>query len=78
MTDLRVCARKIVGGRNCGRCEKCVRIILNFRVAGLPIPPAFARDVTDDEIAELCSGTLWASKGLWSQPKRPGEVGRAG
>lgn len=50
MQHLRVCAANPDSHANCGRCEKCIRTILAFRMAGCPLPPAFARDVTDREI----------------------------
>jgi hypothetical protein len=50
---LRVCWQGDQHDRNCGTCEKCIRTILNFRVAGGPLPECFAQDVTDDQIAGL-------------------------
>ncbi|WP_051378875.1 hypothetical protein [Derxia gummosa] len=38
---LRVCWQEASMGRNCGKCEKCVRSMLNFRVSNLPIPDCF-------------------------------------
>ncbi|WP_085317686.1 hypothetical protein [Derxia lacustris] len=38
---LRVCWQEASNGRNCGKCEKCVRSMLNFRVSNLPIPDCF-------------------------------------
>ena len=35
---------------NCCRCEKCIRTILSFRAAGVPLPSALSRDVTNHEI----------------------------
>ncbi|MCG8365248.1 MAG: hypothetical protein MJA27_18200 [Pseudanabaenales cyanobacterium] len=40
-------------GRNCGRCEKCIRTILNFRVAGIDLPECFEQDVSDTQILGL-------------------------
>lgn len=48
--NLRVCWEGPVSGKNCGRCEKCIRTILNFRAADAPFPAAFAQDVTDAQI----------------------------
>jgi hypothetical protein len=50
---LRVCWEGKQADRNCGRCEKCIRTILNFRVMGLGLPECFERDVGDDEILRL-------------------------
>ncbi len=49
----RVCFENPASHENCCRCEKCVRTILNFRLAGAPLPAAFATDVTDDEIRRM-------------------------
>jgi len=38
---------------NCGRCEKCVRTILNLRVVGVPLPESFEQDVSDAHISSL-------------------------
>jgi len=38
---LRVCWQESSNGRNCGKCEKCIRSMLNFRVSNLPIPDCF-------------------------------------
>jgi hypothetical protein len=43
--NLRVCWSGMQHDRNCGRCEKCVRTILNFRAAGRPVPTCFPNDV---------------------------------
>jgi hypothetical protein len=53
LQNLRVCWQGEQKDRNCGRCEKCVRNILNFRLAGLGLPTCFAQDVTDDQIRRL-------------------------
>lgn len=39
--------------RNCCRCEKCIRTILAFRVAGRPRPSAFPVDPGDDDIRKV-------------------------
>lgn len=49
-TNLRVCWEGSQPDKNCGRCEKCIRTILNFRVLGLGLPPCFEQDVTDEQI----------------------------
>jgi hypothetical protein len=51
LTDLRVCYHSAGGWEhNCGRCGKCVRTILAFRAVGVPLPPCFPVDVTDEDI----------------------------
>ncbi len=56
MRWLRVCWQGPELDRNCGRCEKCIRTILNFRAAGARLPSAFDHDVTDAQIARLRLG----------------------
>jgi hypothetical protein len=64
---LRVCWEGARKDRNCGRCEKCIRNILNFRVIGIDNPPCFDRQVSDAEIAALKvrGGALSALKNLY-------------
>lgn len=64
---LRVCWEGAEKDRNCGRCEKCIRNILNFRVIGIDNPPCFERQVSDAEIATLKvrGGALSALKNLY-------------
>ncbi len=50
---LRVCWQGDQKDKNCGRCEKCIRTILNFRVMGLSLPACFEQDVRDDQIFNL-------------------------
>lgn len=50
---LRVCWQGEKKDSNCGKCEKCIRTILNFRVMGLGLPSCFEEDVTDKEILNL-------------------------
>jgi hypothetical protein len=50
MRHLRVCGSNPDSHTNCGRCEKCIRTILAFRAAGLPLPPSLPRDISDREI----------------------------
>lgn len=52
LQGLRVCWEGEQKDRNCGKCEKCIRTILNFRVLGL-LPRCFARDASDADIANL-------------------------
>lgn len=50
--SLRVCWEGVMTGRNCGRCEKCIRTKLNFMAAGKP-PVCFDRPPTLSEIVGL-------------------------
>ena len=43
MQHLRVCYQNPGSHTNCCRCQKCVRTILSFRVAGCPLPPVGKR-----------------------------------
>lgn len=52
-TNLRVCWQGSQPDKNCGRCEKCIRTILNFRVIGLGLPPCFEQDVSDRQILAI-------------------------
>ncbi|PWJ18118.1 hypothetical protein [Jannaschia seohaensis] len=51
VNNVRVCWEGPKTGRNCGKCEKCIRTILNFRACGLSLPSAFPCDVTDEQIS---------------------------
>lgn len=51
--NLRVCWEGEDLGRNCGRCEKCIRTILCFWVIGKPTPPCFDRSPDVDEISGI-------------------------
>jgi len=53
MQHLRVCFGAKGNLENCCVCEKCLRSILSFRIVGVPKPPAFAHDVTDDQIRRV-------------------------
>ncbi|NEP05692.1 MAG: hypothetical protein F6K25_24930 [Okeania sp. SIO2G4] len=53
LVNLRVCWQGEQKDRNCGRCEKCIRNILNFRALGYELPPCFPKDVTNKQIANL-------------------------
>jgi hypothetical protein len=53
LQNLRVCYENPGNHANCCRCEKCVRSILAFRLAGVPLPPAFERDVTNRQIRRV-------------------------
>jgi len=50
---LRVCWQGEQLDRNCGRCEKCVRTMLNFHAMGLPIPAAFPDGLSAARVARL-------------------------
>jgi len=50
---LRVCWEGPEKDRNCCRCEKCIRTIMNFRLIGLPLPECFEEDVTESQIAGI-------------------------
>ncbi|AFY67749.1 hypothetical protein [Geitlerinema sp. PCC 7407] len=52
LANLRVCWQGALADRNCGRCEKCIRTILNFRILGVGLPPCFEADISDRAIAE--------------------------
>jgi len=50
---LRVCWHISNLDRNCCKCEKCIRTILNFRVLGLGLPECFEHDVTNKMILRI-------------------------
>lgn len=60
LQNLRVCWQGPDKDRNCGRCEKCIRTILNFRILGVGLPECFEQDITDDQIrnVRVTSGPL--------------------
>ena len=45
VNNLRVCWIGAQRDRNCGRCEKCVRTMLNFRATGRPVPRCFPQGI---------------------------------
>lgn len=51
--NLRVCWQGKEPDKNCGKCEKCIRTILIFRIFGAGLPPCFEQDVSDQQILEL-------------------------
>ncbi len=51
--NLRVCWEGPRKDRNCCRCEKCIRTILDFRVASGTLPPCFETDATLDQVRAL-------------------------
>jgi hypothetical protein len=54
---LRVCWEGEEKDRNCCRCRKCIRTILEFRAVGTDLPDCFARDVSDLQIASMSGGS---------------------
>lgn len=50
---LRVCTSSADFYRNCGKCEKCLRTILNFRAVGAQLPPCFEQDVSNMQIIKI-------------------------
>ncbi|MEL6158431.1 MAG: hypothetical protein AAFQ40_01980 [Cyanobacteria bacterium J06623_5] len=53
LNHLRVCWQGENLAKNCGKCEKCIRTILNFKVNGIDCPPAFEQDVSEAKIQAL-------------------------
>jgi hypothetical protein len=53
LEHLRVCWEGPKTGGNCGRCEKCIRTILDFRVVDGGCPPCFPSDIDDSQIATI-------------------------
>jgi hypothetical protein len=53
LQGLRVCWEGEQLDRNCGRCEKCIRTILGFRVMGIGLPSCFEQDVTERQILDI-------------------------
>ena len=55
LQNLRVCIRREADQRdkNCCRCEKCIRTILELRALGIQIPPSFEQDVTNQQILRM-------------------------
>lgn len=51
--SLFVCWEPTPDGRNCCRCKKCIRTILNYRAMGLGLPKTFERDIDDTQIATM-------------------------
>lgn len=62
---LRVCWTGDVYDGNCGRCEKCLRTVLNFRVHGLPGPASLPGTVTAAQV-EAIDFDAGARRGEWS------------
>jgi len=53
LDSLMVCWEGSQADRNCGRCEKCIRTILGFRVMGIALPACFEQDVTNEQILSI-------------------------
>ncbi|MZE78363.1 hypothetical protein [Streptomyces xinghaiensis] len=51
--NLRVCWQGEQKDRNCCRCEKCIRTILNFKVSGAAVPASFPLEVGPGHIRSL-------------------------
>jgi hypothetical protein len=62
---LRVCWTGEFYDGNCGRCEKCLRTVLNFRVHGLPAPASLPNTVTAAQV-EAMDLDAGARRGEWS------------
>lgn len=53
MANMRICWEGDLPGANCCRCEKCIRAILSFHVLGMPLPPCFAHDITEQQVMSV-------------------------
>ncbi|MEM8544776.1 MAG: hypothetical protein AAGF66_12395 [Cyanobacteria bacterium P01_H01_bin.119] len=53
LENIRVCWQGAQKDRNCCQCEKCIRNILTFRLAGAGLPPCFETDASDRQIQAL-------------------------
>lgn len=53
LDELRVCWEGAVKSKNCGRCEKCIRTMLNFWAMGLDISSAFPSELTPELVRTL-------------------------
>ncbi len=51
--NLRVCASRTSKLRNCGRCEKCVRTMINLRLLGAPEVPIFPHPLTPQIVRDI-------------------------
>lgn len=74
LQSLRVCWQGQHKDRNCGRCEKCIRTILNFRIIGVGLPECFEEDVTDSQIRNIrvTSGPLTEMERVLAAAKAAG------
>jgi len=53
LSVLRVCWRKDQVDKNCGKCAKCTRTVLNFRSVKVALPECFEQDVSNAQILKL-------------------------
>ncbi|MUL35822.1 hypothetical protein BWI75_05510 [Gloeocapsopsis sp. AAB1 = 1H9] len=53
LSVLQVCWWKDRGEKNCGKCSKCIRTILNFRTVKAALPTCFEQDASDLQILRL-------------------------
>lgn len=53
LADIRVCWEGPDKSTNCGRCEKCIRTMLNFWAMGLDVPAAFPGVLTPNLVRTL-------------------------
>jgi hypothetical protein len=53
LEHIRVCWEGEQLDKNCGRCEKCIRTVLGFRLVNPELPECFEQDVTDTQILKL-------------------------
>lgn len=56
-SGVRVCWEGDDIGRNCGKCEKCVRTFLNFKAAGVENPECFEAIPNSEDIRWMRAGT---------------------
>ena len=78
VANLRVCWEGTGPSHNCGRCEKCIRTILNFRAVEAGLPACFPGDVTNDDIARMPvrgPGQLNELVGILEEARRRGRGG---
>jgi hypothetical protein len=53
LNHLRVCWEGKHLDRNCGKCEKCIRTILDFRAINQKLPPCFEENISNRDICKL-------------------------
>lgn len=53
LNALRVCWQGLQRDRNCCRCEKCLRNMMNIRLLGMPMPASFPEPLSAERIAAL-------------------------
>lgn len=73
LDNLYVCWKKDINGVNCGKCPKCIRTILNFRVVGAPLPGCFQEDISDRDIlnqVKLGNNSLDSLKEILSEAEK--------